>query len=112
MAGNKAKLGVLPILIILLTLFTAAVHLTLYFPDPMFILNGLGYLGLLGALFLPIPFIKDYRGIWRWVLMGYAALTFVLYFVMGGEPTVHAYSAKAAEAVLILLLFLDSRRSD
>ena len=35
--------------VVLLTLTTAAVHLSLLFPDPAFILNGLGYLALLAA---------------------------------------------------------------
>ena len=41
--------------VVLLTLTTATVHLSLLFPDPAFILNGLGYLALLAALYLPIP---------------------------------------------------------
>ena len=49
--------------IILAVLITAGLHLATAFdkilfpdgPDPLFILNGLGYLGLLGAYFLPIP---------------------------------------------------------
>ncbi|MEJ7631651.1 MAG: hypothetical protein WKF28_04040 [Rubrobacteraceae bacterium] len=36
--------------IILLTGATALIHLQLNFPDPVFMLNGLGYLGLLAAL--------------------------------------------------------------
>jgi hypothetical protein len=35
--------------VVLLTLIAAAVHLSLLFPDPAFILNGLGYLTLLAA---------------------------------------------------------------
>ena len=41
--------------VILLTLIAAAIHLSLLFPDTAFILNGLGYLTLLAALYLPIP---------------------------------------------------------
>jgi hypothetical protein len=111
MGGNKTSITTLQIPIILLTLFAAAVHLQLYFPDPMFILNGLGYLALLGALFLPIPIIKNFRAVWRVLLMGYAALTVVLYFVTQGEPSTLAYVTKAAEVVLIVLLLLDWRRN-
>jgi hypothetical protein len=46
--------------IVLLTLGTALIHLQLDFPDPVFILNGLGYLTLLAALYLPIPRIARY----------------------------------------------------
>lgn len=45
--------------IIILVLGTASIHLTLNFPDPVFILNGLGYLALLAALYLP------FRRRWR-----------------------------------------------
>ena len=53
--------------IIIFTLITAFMHLAAAFdkqlfpdgPDPLFILNGLGYLGLLGAYFLPIPFFQQ-----------------------------------------------------
>ena len=57
--------------IILMMLATAILHLAAAFdhelfpdphwPDPLFILNGLGYLGLLGAYFLPIPFLQEKR---------------------------------------------------
>lgn len=52
----------LRIVVILLTLATAIIHLQLNFPDPIFILNGLGYLGLIAALSLPIPQLEDYQG--------------------------------------------------
>ena len=42
---------VLRVGIALLTLATALIHLQLNFPDPAFILNGLGYLTLLAALY-------------------------------------------------------------
>lgn len=47
--------GTLRIGIIVLTAATALIHLQLNFPDPVFILNGLGYLTLLAALYLPVP---------------------------------------------------------
>ena len=47
--------------VVVLTLIAAAVHLSLLFPDPAFILNGLGYLALLAALYLPIPQLVPYR---------------------------------------------------
>ena len=42
--------------IILANLITAYLHLSLY-PDFSFTLNGIGYIGLLGAYFLPVPFL-------------------------------------------------------
>lgn len=41
--------------VVLLTLIAAVVHLSLLFPDPAFILNGLGYMTLLAALYLTVP---------------------------------------------------------
>ena len=51
--------------VVVLTVITAIVHLSLLFPDPVFILNGLGYLALLAALYLPVPRIARYRNVVR-----------------------------------------------
>lgn len=40
------------LVIVLMTLATAFIHISLLFPDPVFILNGLGYLAFLGAIYL------------------------------------------------------------
>ena len=114
MQSDNRTFGIVPLLIVLLALFAAAVHLYLgvIYYDTLFILNGLGYLGLLGALFLPIPIIRDLRVIWRWLLVGYAALTIIMYFVIN-QLGVDALGliTKAAEALLIVFLVLDRRRS-
>ncbi len=93
--------------IIIFTLITAVMHLLAAFdkqlfpggPDPLFILNGLGYLGLLGAYFLPISFLEQRHELVRRVYMGYAILT--LY----GVP------AKIAEVILLLFLSADKSQS-
>jgi hypothetical protein len=72
--------------IAVLTLATAAIHLQLAFPDPAFILNGLGYLTLLAALYLPIPRVARYQWVVRWVLVGYTALTIFLWILLGRVP--------------------------
>ena len=95
--------------IVLLTLATAAIHLQLAFPDPVFILNGLGYLSLLVALYLPR--IARYRNAVRWVLIGYTAAT-ILFWILIGERTLIGYIDKAIEVALISLLLLEARRSD
>ena len=97
--------------IVLLTLATALIHLQLAFPDPAFILNGLGYLTLLAALYLPIPRVARYRSIVRWALIGYTALTIFLWTLLGARTPI-GYADKAIEVVLILLLLLEARRSD
>jgi hypothetical protein len=105
----RAQLDLLQIGIILLTLITAVIHLSLVFPSVLFILNGLGYLALLGAFFLPIPQLTGYRTLVRWALVGYTALTIVLWIVMGSRIPI-AYVAKVDEVILIVLLWLDSRQ--
>ena len=49
--------------IIVLTVTTAAIHLYLGLSSglPLFVLNGLGYLALFAALYLPISQLAQYR---------------------------------------------------
>ena len=94
--------------IIVLTLATALIHLQLAFPDPAFILNGLGYLALLAALYLPIPRVAPYRNLVRWALVGYAALSILLWVFLGARTPI-GYIDKAIEVSLIALLLLEAR---
>jgi hypothetical protein len=100
--------GALQAGIALLTLATALIHLQLNFPDPMFILNGLGYLALLAALFLPS--LARYRELVRWALIGYTALTILLWLLLGARTPI-GYMDKVIEIVLIALLLIEARRS-
>lgn len=98
--------------IILFTLATAFLHIVLY-PDIMFTLNGLGYLGLLGAYFLPISFFQQRHNLVWWALVGYTALTIILWVIMGdktfaaGTSSATGYYAKATEVILLAFLFAD-----
>jgi hypothetical protein len=102
--------------IILATLATALLHLSLFprlGPDPI-ALNGLGYLALLGAYFLPIPFFQQRHKLVWWALLGYTLLTFVLWVIMGDKTFTFDFSnaaigyyAKAAELFLIGFLLAD-----
>ncbi len=94
--------------IIVLTLGTALIHLQLAFPDPVFILSGLGYLALLAALYL--PGLARYRNVVRLVLIGYTALI-IFFWVLFGARIPIGYIDKAIEVALISLLLLDARRS-
>jgi hypothetical protein len=96
--------------IIVLTLGTALIHFRLNFPDPVFILNGLGYLSLLAALFLPVPQLANRRNLVRWVLVGYTALTIFLWILFGLRVPI-GYVDKVIEVALIVLLLLDARRA-
>jgi quinol-cytochrome oxidoreductase complex cytochrome b subunit len=114
---SSVKLGV-GIGIFLLTLATAFIHLYLaltaipYFGlnigVMLFILNGLGYLGLLAALQLPIPQLARFRSAARWALVAFAAVTIVLFFVMAPLYDFIGYLDKAIEVALIALLLADA----
>jgi hypothetical protein len=114
--------------IIVAGLITAALHLLAAFdrvlfpdgPDPLFILNGLGYLGLLGAFFLPIPFFQQkHKLVWSG-LFGFAILTILAWLVIwvgfsvirDGIPffsrdSIYGVPAKIAELILLALLWTD-----
>jgi hypothetical protein len=111
MVYERRRIGLLQVAIILLTLATAAIHFSLTFPSAMFIANGLGYLVLLAALYLPIPQLAGYRRWVRWILMGYTALTIVLWVAMGSRIPI-AYVDKAIEVALLVLLAWESRRAE
>ncbi len=106
--------------IAILTIITALVHLFLGISgiaNPqfsmgamsyIFVLNGLGYLGLLAALLVRgFPFFSTQPALTHWLFILYTAVTFVLYFVFNGfsfGPA--AIVAKLAELLLIVALFL------
>jgi len=102
--------------IILATLATAYLHLSL-FPDIGFTLNGLGYIGLLGAYFLPIAFFQQRHKLVWWGLAGYTLLTIVLWVIMGnkqfvpGTSSAIGYYAKTAEVILLAFLWADKSKS-
>lgn len=112
MTGSSAVL--VRVGIIVLTVATALIHFRQAFlfptPDPLFMLNGLGYLGLLAALYLPIPQLSGYENIIRFALIGFTALTFALFFIItGGYGTAVAYIDKTIEAILIMLLVVEAK---
>ena len=103
--------GPLRIGVILLTVGTALIHLYLGLQGfPLFVLNGLGYLGLLAALILPIPRISEYRNLIRWIFVGYTVLTIFLWILVGARNAI-GYADKIIEIVLVALLVLEARRS-
>lgn len=106
---NTTRLGAQQIGIIVLAVATAAIHFALAGPENvMFYLNGLGYLALTAALYLPQ--FKNMRSIIRWVLIGYTAVTVLGWVAIGNRNTI-AYVDKAIELVLIALLWLEGRKA-
>ena len=121
------KLKTLDYFIIVLVLATAVLHFAAAFdrvlfpagtPDPLFTLNGLGYLGLLGAFYLPISFFQQrHKLVWQ-VLSGYVILTIIAWLVIWvgmnviaqGVPffahdSLYGVPAKIIELVLLFLLW-------
>jgi hypothetical protein len=117
--------------ILILALITAVLHLAAAFdkqlfaegPDPLFILNGLGYLGLIAAYFLPIPFFQQRHELVRRAFIVYAIITIVAWLVIwvgfsvirDGIPffsrdSIYGVPAKITELILIWFLTQDKRQ--
>ncbi len=109
---KNTRFGAIQIAIILLALVTAIIHLALgiSFGDTLFILNGVGFLGLLAALYLPQ--LRAYQGYTRWALMAYAAVTILAWVVVTGFDLSSTLGVitKLIEIALIVFLFLEGRK--
>lgn len=124
MTDASPRVGALQGVIIALAVATALIHLYLAFVimpaetgsiDPLFLLNGLGYLALVAGLYAPIGAFARWHSLIRWLLVAFAALTVLAWFVLtqflGTERTTLGYVTKAIEIALIVLLIIDSRRT-
>ena len=80
---------------------------------PLFVANALGYLVLLALIALPIPFFKDHVALAHWLLITFAAVTFVAYFGVNGFGgflrNTLALIAKPDEILLIVFTYLHLR---
>lgn len=98
--------------IVALTVITALIHLGLgiSLSNPLFLLNGVGYLVLIVALYF-IPQLAGQRALIRWVLLAFTGLTFILYFAFNWPDIWGAMGLadKVIELVLIILLWLDRK---
>jgi purine-cytosine permease-like protein len=74
----------------------------------LFMLNGLGYLALVSALFLPA--LQPVRRITGFLLIGYTALTMLLWYLLGNRSTegLMDYAVNIVEGVLLVLLLMKS----
>jgi len=110
MNSGSYKLGVNHYVIVLLTLATAGIHLSLLFPDPMFIMNAIGYLVLLAAYFLPVSIFRKYHALVRWVFIGFTLVTILAWVLIGDKSWpggALGYITKAIEFLLVIFLFTD-----
>jgi len=99
--------------IILAATVTAGIHLFLglRFGDILFLFNALGYVGLTGLFLIPLKFLQPFREWIRWILIAYSALTIILWAIMNGTLDVPGITAKSAEILLIILLWVDRKKS-
>lgn len=106
--------------IVILTLITAVIHFYFYATEPggglfftLFLLNGLGYLGLLALLYLPLRLPGFIRSLVRPVFIGYTLLTILLYFVLSAQYGIWSVPwapvSKVAEALLAWQLWAEGR---
>jgi hypothetical protein len=120
------KLNTKQIIIMIAGLVTAFLHFGAAFdkvlfpdgPDILFTLNALGYLGWLGAYFLPIKFFQDkHKLVWQG-FFGYTILTIVAwiwiwviqYVIIQGTPffshdSIYGVPAKIAEVIILWALW-------
>ncbi len=107
-------------LIVFLTLITAGIHFYFFSTDPkggllftMFLLNGLGYLGLLALLYLPVGLPQSLHRLVRPVFIGYTVLTIALYIIMSAQANIWsapwAPISKVVEVILIWQLWVDGK---
>lgn len=115
--ATKTRFGVVQIAIVFLTLATAYIHLRVsdYAPFDLFGINSfllaaVGYVGLLLALYLPIPLLQRYQRVSRWLLILYTA-GFVISWAVMGQRITEAYIDKAIEVVLIIFLLVEDRQA-
>jgi hypothetical protein len=111
---SSIQIGALQVAIAVCTLATAFMHLYVA-TQPYeefrfyFLLDGLGYLGLLTVFFLP-HFASRHHVI-SFRLMWYALLTVVLWFVLGQPDEIVGYTITAIDLVLAVLALYEGRRT-
>lgn len=112
--------GTLQWLIAALTIATALIHLVLgvagvvqsSFTDTLailFVLNGLGYLGLWAAGYLNVPALAPYRAQARLALLAFALVTFALYFAFNETRDALGLITKAIELGVVVGVFVERR---
>ena len=115
MSKNQPNRQAIRYAVLVCTILTASIHIYLSFqigdtPDLIFILNGVGYFLLVAALYLPIDRLLAHRIAIRWLLIGYTALTIVLWAFFGARSFI-GYLDKVIEVALIAFLWLDSQHT-
>ena len=117
MAWSAIQLRPIQLLIAALVVLTAVVHLMVGVEAPLLLANGVGYLAILAALYLlPVNFFKGLRVPLYWLLIAYTLITIISFFVIhpggmeDGSLDWLGLVTKAAEVVLVVLVFVDWRQ--
>ncbi|HLF81684.1 MAG TPA: hypothetical protein VI410_07930 [Anaerolineales bacterium] len=103
------KHSTLHTLVLVTGLITAFVHLVMLglLPeqkDIWFILNGLGYLGLLGLFFVNPGIVASRRSLMHYAFIAFAAVTIGAWVAIAPERNALGYFTKLDELVLIAAL--------
>lgn len=120
---NQKQAGIAVTSIVTAILHLAAAFDRTLFPegaDPLFILNGIGYFGLLAAYITPLPFLAGKRKLISKIMTGFAVITILAwlyiwvfqYVIVQGVPffsrdSWYGVPAKIAEVLLIVFLSMD-----
>ena len=111
MTAERQPLNLIKWLIMIATLFTAGIHFSLNFSmgklDPLFTLNGIGYLTLLVLYIFTPKFLAKYKNLIRIAYLSFTLLTIILWVFLGKPYTVTGYIDKSVEMLLVILLLID-----
>jgi hypothetical protein len=105
-------------IIIVLTLFTAAVHgitLNMQGVDLLFTLNALGYLALLGALLGTLfeTYLSTRQRLLHYVFIAYAGVTILAWAILNGDfSDPLGVTTKTVEVLLIVFLWMHLKRTE
>ncbi len=114
-AQTRPHIGPVQVGVIILTLAAAFIHLYFVFFDEamtqkfiiLFILNFLGYVALVSALYAPVSALARLRPLVRLLLIGQAAASIAAYYYVGVYSTLGGIT-KGIEALLIVLLLVEA----
>ncbi len=113
MEKSVTNLTLVRVLMIVAALVTAVIHAVLALGmlgeafSFVFFLNAFGFIGLTAMYLRPLAFFKPHHEALRWGLVGYSALTILLWVIMNGQPDPAGIASKLAELALIILLLID-----
>ncbi len=107
-------------LIIILTLITVVIHVYFFTTDPkggllftMFLVNALGYLGLLGLLYLPLGLPTAIQRLIRPAFIAYTLLTILLYIIISAQAGIWsapwAPISKIDEVILVWQIWAEGK---